>query len=105
MSREGLILCKNSAHTHLCGATQAVLKEFETPSVVSLHVILLLEVRSLAAALQHLMQQLFGHMRALLPAGLLLQRSAQRVVRRLGRGLAPACADGQVCSIPHSRRP
>ena len=46
----------------------------------SLDVILLLEICGLPPALQHLMQQLLSHVRALLPAGLLLQRRTQRVV-------------------------
>ena len=58
----------------------------------ALDVILLLEIGSLTPALKHLMQQLLGHMCALLPAGLLLQRSAQRVMRSLRRWLAPTCA-------------
>ena len=57
-----------------------------------LDVILLLQVGGLAPALEHLMQQLLGHVRALLPAGLLLQRCAQRLVRRLWRRLSPTCA-------------
>jgi len=47
----------------------------------SLDVILQLDVCSLPTALQHLMQQLLGNMSTLLPAGLLLQRSAQSVMR------------------------
>ena len=38
------------------------------------------------------MQQLLGHVCALLPAGLLLQRSAQRIMRSFWRWLTLTCA-------------
>ena len=63
----------------------------------SLDVELLLEVGGLAAALEHLVQELLGHVGALLPAGLLLQRRAQRVVGRLRARQPPPCSPIGIC--------